>query len=244
MGFPRLNLPSVSERLGNVTDRLRGIMPQGLSGRIGFPHGLSAAGGLTLPYKVAVVAVMVLVAGGTLVTFGSAGAETAKVGGSTSEGSALPGTSEIAPRVEGQVVSGSYSPGTSILSADDLLASLKLTDYSPKSDDDKSDDDKSDDDKKKSDDKKSNDNKNSATPAGTPSSTPSASGGTSGSSSNGSNNQPSNQPSSEPTKAPEPAPTTAPKPEPKPEPVCKWVMVKTGTNALGIPEYHSEKQCS
>jgi hypothetical protein len=182
VGLPRLNLPSVSERLGNVTDRLRGLVPQGLSGRIGLPHGLSAAGGLTLPYKLAVVAVMMLVAGGTLVTFGSAGAETAAVGSptATSASAALPGTSEVAPRVEGQVMPGNsydYTPDTSILSADDLLASLKLTDYSPKSDDNNSDDDN-----KKNDDNnnKKNDNKSSSTPTATP--TQSASGGSTGNS--------------------------------------------------------------
>jgi hypothetical protein len=153
-----------------VPERLRSIhVPGALSGRVSFSNGLSAAGGLTLPYKLAVVAVMMLVAGGTLVTFGSAGAETASVTGvdgstttTTVAGSILPGTSEATPRVEGQVLPETtydFTPDTSILSADDLLASLKLTDYSTDADD-KSDDDKSDDDDdKKNDDKKSSTSK-------------------------------------------------------------------------------------
>ena len=152
MGLPRPDFARLTERLSNVRvpERLRSIhIPDALSSRVNFSHGLSATGGLTLPYKVAVVAVMMLVAGGTLVTFGSAGAETTAVSGADGSstvavGSALPGTSEAVPRVEGQVLPATtydFTPDTSILSADDLLANLKLTDYSKKSDDDKKSDD-------------------------------------------------------------------------------------------------------
>jgi hypothetical protein len=177
VGLPRPDFARLTERFSNlrVSERLRSIhVPDALSNRVGFSNGLSAAGGLTLPYKLAVVAVMMLVAGGTLVTFGSAGAETAPVSGvdgsptTTVAGSVLPGTPEATPRVEGQVLPQTtydFTPDTSILSAGDLLASLKLTDYSTDADD-KSDDDKSDDDKK-DDDKKDDDKKSSTSKSGT-----------------------------------------------------------------------------
>jgi hypothetical protein len=64
-----------------------------LAGKFGVMPGLSGTGTLAWPYKIAVVAVMTLVAGGTLVTFGSAGAETP----ASSEVSALPGRDEASP---------------------------------------------------------------------------------------------------------------------------------------------------
>src|SRR5688572_20218411 len=87
-----------------------------LAGRFGGMPGLSATGALAWPYKIAVVAVMAIVASGTLVTFGSAGAEAP----SSAEVSALPGSDEASPSVEGQVI----PPSTSLLNADDLMASL------------------------------------------------------------------------------------------------------------------------
>jgi len=94
-----------------------------LAGRFGTMPGLSATGTLAWPYKIAVVAVMAIVACGTLVTFGSAGAETP----SSADVSALPGSDEASPRVEGQVV----PPSTALLNSNDLMSSLNLMDYSP-----------------------------------------------------------------------------------------------------------------
>jgi hypothetical protein len=117
-----------------------------LAGRFGTMPGLSATGALAWPYKIAVVAVMAIVACGTLVTFGSAGAETP----TSTDVSALPGSDEASPTVEGQVI----PPTTSLLNADDLMSSLNLTDYSPDDptlfglpeDEDNDDNDDSDDD--------------------------------------------------------------------------------------------------
>lgn len=202
MGFPRPNLARLSDRLRTIhlPERMRALFPTSVSSRIGFPQGLSAAGGLTLPYKLAVVAVMMLVAGGTLVTFGSAGAETTGVTGSTATatvGSAMPGTSEATPRVEGQILPQTtydYSPDTSILSADDLLSNLKLTDYSPKSDDNKNDDD---DNNNKSDDNKNDDDKKSSDSTKKPTAKPTA--------------KPTDKPTQKPTDNPAPKPTDEPK---------------------------------
>jgi hypothetical protein len=178
VGLPRPDFARLTERFSNlrVSERLRSIhVPDALSNRVGFSNGLSAAGGLTLPYKLAVVAVMMLVAGGTLVTFGSAGAETAPVSGvdgsptTTVAGSVLPGTPEATPRVEGQVLPQTtydFTPDTSILSAGDLLASLKLTDYSTDADDKSDDDDDKKDDDKSDDDKKNDDKKSSTSKSG------------------------------------------------------------------------------
>ena len=94
-----------------------------LAGRFRTMPGLSATGALAWPYKIAVVAVMAIVACGTLVTFGSAGAETP----SSADISALPGSDEASPSVEGQII----PPATSLLNANDLMSSLNLTDYSP-----------------------------------------------------------------------------------------------------------------
>jgi hypothetical protein len=119
-----------------------------LAGRFSSMPGLSSTGALAWPYKIAVVAVMAIVACGTLVTFGSAGAETP----SSSKVSALPGSDEASPTVQGQVV----PPSNSLLNGADLLSTLNLTDYSPGDtdlslfDDDSGDssDDDSDDDSK------------------------------------------------------------------------------------------------
>ena len=94
-----------------------------LAGKFGAMPSLSSTGALAWPYKIAVVAVMTLVAGGTLVTFGSARAETP----SSSQVAALPGSDEASPRVEGQVL----PPSNSLLNGADLLSTLNLTDYSP-----------------------------------------------------------------------------------------------------------------
>ena len=136
----------------------------GLS-RLGSMPGLSSTGALAWPYKVAVVAVMALVACGTLVTFGSAGAETP----SSAEVAALPGTDEASPSVEGQVL-----PPTNqaLLNSDDLLSSLNLTDYSPDDttafslfdDDEDNDDENTDDDNDDETEKKKSSTKTTSTP--------------------------------------------------------------------------------
>ena len=85
-----------------------------LAGRFSSMPGLSSTGALAWPYKIAVVAVMAIVACGTLVTFGSAGAETP----SSSKVSALPGGDEASPTVQGQVA----PPSSSLLNGADLLS--------------------------------------------------------------------------------------------------------------------------
>lgn len=120
----------------------------------------SRNGGLPLPYKIIVVAIMGLVSCGTLVTFGTAGAETNE----TSAGSAaLPGFDEATPRSEGQIMA--TSPG--LFSADDLLSTMNLYDFTPvgvndfssncSSDSDSSDSDSSDSDSSDSSDSDSSD---------------------------------------------------------------------------------------
>jgi hypothetical protein len=125
-----------------------------LAGRFSSMPGLSATGALAWPYKIAVVAVMAIVACGTLVTFGSAGAETP----SSAEVSALPGSDEANPTVEGQVL----PPSNALLNGADLMSTLNLTDYSPADGDTTTfslvDDDDSDD----SDDRDDSDDKDAA----------------------------------------------------------------------------------
>jgi outer membrane biosynthesis protein TonB len=167
-----------------------------LAGRFSSMPGLSATGALAWPYKIAVVAVMAIVACGTLVTFGSAEAETP----SSSKVSALPGSDEASPRVEGQVL-----PATNdtLLNGADLMSSLNLMDYSPGdttlSLSDNSDDNSDDTSDDTSDDAKKKATATKATPTPTPKPTTS-------------------KPAPEPTKttapAPEPTKTTAPAPEP------------------------------
>ena len=147
MGLPQLDfrVPEATwfkSALAGKLDRVPGLRS------LGSMPGLSTTGALAWPYKIAVVAVMALVACGTLVTFGSAGAETP----SSTEVAALPGTDEAAPSVEGQVLPPA-SPA--LLNADDLLSSLNLTDFSPGegatlslSDDNDDEDSDEDDDKK------------------------------------------------------------------------------------------------
>jgi len=178
-----------------------------LAGRFSSMPGLSATGALAWPYKIAVVAVMAIVACGTLVTFGSAEAETP----SSSKVSALPGSDEASPRVEGQVL-----PPTNdtLLNGADLLSTLNLTDYSPgdttlslSDNSDDNSDDTSDDAKKK------------ATAAkATPTPKPTTS-------------KPAPAPTKTTAPAPAPTKTTAPAPEPTkttapaPEPTTKCTVV-------------------
>jgi cell division septation protein DedD len=170
-----------------------------LAGRFGAMPGLNGTGALAWPYKIAVVAVMALVASGTLVTFGSAGAETP----SSAEVSALPGSDEASPTVEGQVM-----PNTGLLNSADLMSSLNLTDYSPDGTLDLSlfDDEDGDDSDEDSDDSDEDTTTASSTP--TPTSNPTTSPTTSA-------------PSTKPTTA---SPTTAP-PTSEPEPECHNEMV-------------------
>ncbi len=161
--------------------------------RFGAVPGLHSTGALAWPYKIAVVAVMALVACGTLVTFGSAGAETPV---NSSEAAALPGSDEANPIVEGEPLP---PPSDALLNSTDLLSTLNLTDYSPDdttfldlSDDD--DDDKNDD---KDEDTKSDIKKKlAASPKPSPTST----------------GKPTDSPS------PNPQPSESPKPSPEPEP--------------------------
>jgi hypothetical protein len=127
MGLPQLDfrVPEATWFKSALAGRF-GKMP--LAGKFATMPGLGSTGALAWPYKIAAVAVMALVACGTLVTFGSAQAETP----SSAELAALPGTDEANPSVEGQVL-----PPTSqgLLNANDLLSSLNLTDYTPGDDD-------------------------------------------------------------------------------------------------------------
>jgi hypothetical protein len=171
-----------------------------LAGKFGVMPGLSATGTLAWPYKIAVVAVMMLVAGGTLVTFGSAGAETPE----SSEVSALPGSDEASPTVEGQVLP---PPATGLLNSADLMSSLNLTDFSPgegatlslSDDDDESDEDNDDGDE----DNKSTAKKKSPSTKSTPK--PSET------------KAPSDDPTDEPTDDPTNEPTDEPTDEPDDE---------------------------
>ena len=167
-----------------------------LAGKFATMPGLGSTGALAWPYKIAVVAVMALVACGTLVTFGSAQAETP----SSADLAALPGTDEANPSVEGQVL-----PPTSqgLLNANDLLSSLNLTDYTPGDDDLSLFDDDDGEDSEDSD--EDNDDSESTKPKPTPSSS------TAGNSDDGDSDDGETKASSTPTPEPEP--------EPEPEPV-------------------------
>lgn len=176
-------------------------------GKLGAMPGVSATGALAWPYKIAVVAVMALVASGTLVTFGSAGAETP----SSSEVAALPGSDEASPSVEGQVL----PPSNALLNGADLLSTLNLADYSPgdttlslSDDDDDSDDDGDDEEKKKADAKKK---QAAAKPTPTSSAKPTTSPTTS-----------APEPTPTKTTAPPPPPSPSPEPSPSPTKTCKW----------------------
>ncbi len=185
-----------------------------LAGKFGVMPGLSATGTLAWPYKIAVVAVMTLVAGGTLVTFGSAGAETP----TSSEVSALPGSDEASPTVEGQVLP---PPATSLLNSADLMSSLNLTDFSPGesatlslSDDDDEDSDDNGDEDNESTTKKKSSSKPTPKPSGTKAPT----------------DEPTDDPTDEPTDDPTDDPTDEPTDDPTDEPDepdeeedCKWV---------------------
>jgi hypothetical protein len=191
-----------------------------LAGRFSSMPGLSSTGALAWPYKIAVVAVMAIVACGTLVTFGSAGAETP----SSSKVSALPGSDEASPTVQGQVV----PPSSSLLNGADLLSTLNLTDYSPDDADLSLFDDNSDSD---SDDNSDDNKKASSTPTPKPTTKP-----TTGSK----------------TPSPSPKPTTSSPttPPPSPEPVCHdekvWVpasgSLKDGDLKLG--HFETKEVCN
>ena len=176
--------------------------------------GVGATGTLAWPYKIAVVAVMMLVAGGTLVTFGSAGAETP----SSSEVAALPGSDEASPRVEGQVL----PPNPALLNGADLLASLNLTDYSPGDSTEFSLSDDSD----SSDNSDNSDNSDEKTTSAIkkklsstkPTPTPKPTTGTKSPTPAPTTSAPKPEPT--PTKTSEPTPT--PKPEPTPTKTCRW----------------------
>ena len=122
MGLPQIDfrVPEATWFKSALTGRFGG-----LTGRFSAMPGLSSTGVVAWPYKIAVVAVMALVACGTLVTFGSAGAETASA---SAQAGALPGSDEARPTVEGQVVPPF---NTGLLNSADLLSTLNLTDYSP-----------------------------------------------------------------------------------------------------------------
>lgn len=155
MGLPQIDFrvpegtwlkSALAGRFGTISDRIA-AMP----GLRAMPS-LRGTGALAWPYKIAVVAVMALVACGTLVTFGSATAETPSASANVA---ALPGSDEANPIVEGQVLP---PPSPALLNSADLLASLNLTDYSPDdtttfslSDDDDDDNDSDDDEDTKSD---------------------------------------------------------------------------------------------
>ena len=194
-----MGLPQLDFRVPEAT-----WFKSALAGKFGRMPGLSATGALAWPYKIAVVAVMALVACGTLVTFGSAGADTP----SSAEVAALPGTDEASPSVEGQVLP---PQNQALLNSQDLLASLNLTDYTPSdldpfslSDSDDSDDSDNSDD-------------NSTTTKKTTSTTPKPT--TSSSPKPVATSSPKPTPSPEPTKTPEPVKTTpAPSPSPTPKP--------------------------
>ena len=196
----------------------------GLAGRFSTMPGLSSTGALAWPYKIAVVAVMAIVACGTLVTFGSAEAETPS---QSAEPAALPGSDEVGPTVEGQVIP---PPSAALLNSADLLSTLNLTDYTPydigdlaSNDDDEDDND--DEDTKDDIKKKLAANKPTPTPTGT--------------------NKPTTAPTSKPT-TPAPSPTkTTPAPTPTkttpppPKETCKKVWVQE-TPITG----HWEEKCS
>ena len=186
-----------------------------LAGRFGTMPGLSATGALAWPYKIAVVAVMAIVACGTLVTFGSAKAETPSSGAV----SALPGSDEASPTVEGQVL----PPSLALLNANDLLSSLNLTDYSPGdttlslSDDEDTEDSDEDSDE----DTEADIKKKLAAAESTPTSNPTS--------------KPTTAPT---TSAPSPKPTTStptPTPTAPPEPECheEKVWVPASGTLLG-----------
>lgn len=163
---------------------------------------LSSTGSLSLPYKIAIVAVMALVACGTLVTFGTAGAETAA---SSSDTAALPGTDEASPQVQGQVL----PPSQSLLTSADLLSTLNLTDYSPGETTVVDDSDDSDDES----DNKNNNKKKSTKPAAKATPKPTTKATTAAPKPAPTTSKPT---TAAPTTA---APTTAaPKPEPEPSP--------------------------
>jgi hypothetical protein len=198
MGLPELDfrVPEAAwfkSALGKL-----GKMP--IPGRFATMPGLGSTGALAWPYKIAVVAVMALVACGTLVTFGSAQAETP----ASAELAALPGADEANPSVEGQVL----PPSQALLSSSDLLSSLNLTDYTPG---DGSDLSLFDDDDENSDEDNDDDSESKPKPTTTPSSStagqPTPSSSTAGNSDDGdSDDGESDDSGSTPTPEPEPEP--------------------------------------
>jgi hypothetical protein len=181
--------------------------------RVQFGPMVSSTGSLTWPYKIAVVAVMALVACGTLVTFGTAGAETAA---SNAETAALPGTDEASPQVQGQVM----PPSQSLLTSQDLLSTLNLTDYSPG---DTTVTDSSDDSDN------SDDHKNKKKPTSRATTRPTSKASATA--------KPTAKPTAKATTStPDPSPTTSsPTPTPDPEPTChdEKVWVPASGTVLG-----------
>jgi cell division septation protein DedD len=186
--------------------------------RVNIESMRSSQGALAWPYKVAVVGVMSLVACGTLVTFGTAGAEPSD---SSVDAAALPGTNEASPQVQGQVL----PPAQSLLTSQDLLSTLNLTDYSPVNADALEDEDEKDDEKKAEEKKKKKAAAAATAAAGQPATaaTTSTTPTTSSPSPAPTTNSPSPSPSPKPSPTPTPTPTqTTPPPTPTGNPNCQY----------------------
>jgi outer membrane biosynthesis protein TonB len=125
----------ITSRLSDVLSKMSG--PPRLSG-LTLPSPFSANGGIPIVYKGIVVTVMAIVASGTLVTFGTAGAEEVPMARS---GAQIPAASEANPVVEGQPLPAGLDP--SIFASSPLLSAIDLTgasaaDFSSFDDDDDS----------------------------------------------------------------------------------------------------------
>jgi outer membrane biosynthesis protein TonB len=202
-----VGLPQLDFRVPEAT-WFKGV----LAGRFSAMPGLSSTGALAWPYKIAVVAVMAIVACGTLVTFGSAGAETP----SSSRVSALPGSDEANPTVQGQVV----PPSSSLLNGADLLSTLNLTDYSPGDTDLSLFDDNSDDNS----DSDSDNNTKKPSPTPTPTTKPTTATKTPTTSPT------TSAPSPTPTQTSKPSPSPTPEPTQDPKPSCTALQTKLHLN--------------
>lgn len=112
----------ITSRLSAVLSKMSGL--PGLSG-LTLPSAFSANGGIPIVYKGIVVTVMAIVASGTLVTFGTAGAEEVPMARS---GAQIPAASEANPIVEGQALPAGLDP--SIFASSPLLSTIDLTDAS------------------------------------------------------------------------------------------------------------------
>jgi hypothetical protein len=112
----------ITSRLSDGLSKMSGI--PGLSG-LALPSAFSANGGIPIVYKGIVVTVMAIVASGTLVTFGTAGAEEVPM---ASSGAQIPAASEANPVVEGQPLPVGLDP--SLFASSPLLSTIDLTDAS------------------------------------------------------------------------------------------------------------------